>query len=194
MREKELEIQKEVSMRPYETAFLIAPNLPDEDTEKLIDQMAEIISKKKGKMVNVDKWGKRRLAYPILKFEEAYYVFFLYEGEPAVLAELERHFKQTEEILRYLTVRTEVKESVKKKGKMAPKRKKKEIEAKEEPPPMKPAPEEATPEAPSPEDTVADAAAPEETTSDESPPDVSTPPVKEPQEEPPAEKELKEEA
>jgi len=165
--EEELEIQKEVSMRPYETAFLIAPNLPDEDNEKLIDQMAEIVSKKKGKMVNVDKWGKRRLAYPIQKFEEAYYVFFFYHGEPAVLAELERRFKQTEAILRYLTVRTEEKESVKKKGKAAPK--KKETVAKEEPPPIEPAPKEATPEVP-------------------------TPPVEEPQEEPPVKEKIKEEA
>jgi len=185
-------------MRPYETAFLIAPNLPDEDNEKLIDQMAEIVSKKKGKMVNVDKWGKRRLAYPIQKFDEAYYVFFLYQGEPAVLAELERRFKQTEAILRYLTVRTEVKESVKKKGKAAPK-KKMETEAKEEPPPIEPAPEEATPEVPTPEDAVAETATPEvtvpeEVASDESPPEAPTPPVEEPQEELPVKEKIEEEA
>ena len=172
--EEELEIQKEVSMRPYETAFLIAPNLPDEDNEKLIDQMAEIVSKKKGKMVNVDKWGKRRLAYPIQKFEEAYYVFFLYEGEPAVLAELERRFKQTEAILRYLTVRTEVKESFKKKGKAAPK-KKKETVAKEEPPPIEPAPKDATPEVPTPEDAVPETAIPEVTAPEEAAADEINP-------------------
>jgi small subunit ribosomal protein S6 len=199
LREEELEIHKEVSMRPYETAFLIAPNLPDEDNEKLIDQMAEIVSKKKGTMVNVDKWGKRRLAYPIQKFEEAFYVFFLYQGEPAVLAELERRFKQTEAILRYLTVRTEMKESFKKKGKEAPKRKKKETVAKEEPPPVEAAPEVVTPEVPAPVEKVADTATPEvappaETASDESPPDVSAPPVEEPQEEQPAKEESKEEA
>ncbi len=186
-------------MRPYETAFLIAPNLPDEDNEKLIDQMAEIVSKKKGNMINVDKWGKRRLAYPIQKFEEAFYVFFLYQGEPAVLAELERRFKQTEAILRYLTVRTEMKEPFKKKGKAAPKRKKKETVAKEEPPPVEAAPEVATTEVPAPVEKVADTATtevapPAETASDESPPDVSAPPVEEPQDEPPAKVESKEEA
>ncbi|MFC2163681.1 30S ribosomal protein S6 [Acidobacteriota bacterium] len=186
-------------MRPYETAFLIAPNLPDEDNEKLIDQMAEIVSKKKGNMVNVDKWGKRRLAYPIQKFEEAYYVFFLYEGEPAVLAELERRFKQTEAILRYLTIRTEVKEPIKKKEKAAPKRKKKESVAKEEPPPVEVVPEETAPEVPTPEDIVADTTTPEVTASEDaaskdSPPDEPTPPVEEPQEEPLTEAEIKKEA
>lgn len=170
-------------MRPYETAFLIAPNLPEEDNEKLIDQMAEIVSKKKGKMVNIDKWGKRRLAYPIKKYEEAYYVFFLYEGEPAVLTELERRFKQTEPILRYLTVKTEMKELVKKKERAAPRRKKKETSAKEEPPPIESTFEEATSEE----------SFSEETTSDERPPEGTTPPVGETHEEQPAEEETKEE-
>ncbi|MBN1223391.1 MAG: 30S ribosomal protein S6 [Candidatus Aminicenantes bacterium] len=118
-------------MRQYETAFLIAPNLSEEDNAKLIEQMTEIVSDKKGKIVNVDKWGKRRLAYPVQKFHEAYYVFFVYEGEPAVPTELERRFKQTEAILRYLTVRNEAKKIVKEKRKRAAKGKKKEVKAKE---------------------------------------------------------------
>jgi small subunit ribosomal protein S6 len=126
-------------VRQYETAFLIAPNLPEEDNEKLIDQMADIVSSKKGKMLNVDKWGKRRMAYQIQRFQEAFYVFFLYEGEPAVPFELERRFKQTEAILRYLTVKYEGKKPVKEKRRPAPKVKRKEVKAKktvsvEEPP------------------------------------------------------------
>jgi small subunit ribosomal protein S6 len=115
-------------MRQYETAFLIAPNLPEEDNEKLIAQMADVVSKKKGNMINVDEWGKRKLAYPIQKHEEAYYVFFLYEGDPAIPAELERRFKQTETIIRYLTVKNEITESAKKGGR-APTRKKREAAA-----------------------------------------------------------------
>jgi len=109
-------------MRQYETAFLIAPNLPEEDNEKLISQMADVISKKKGTMINVDEWGKRKLAYPIQKFEEAYYVFFLYEGDPSIPEELERRFKQTETIIRYLTVKNEISET-KKRGRVSPKKK-----------------------------------------------------------------------
>jgi small subunit ribosomal protein S6 len=110
-------------MRQYETAFLIAPNLPEEDNEKLISQMAEVVSKKKGKMVNVDEWGKRKLAYPIQKFEEAYYVFFLYEGDPSIPVELERRFKQTEPIIRYMTVKNDIRESAKKRAKTPPRKK-----------------------------------------------------------------------
>ncbi len=107
-------------MRQYETAFLIAPNLEEEETEKIISRMAEVVSQKNGKMIKEDRWGKRKLAYPIQRFEEAFYVFFLYEGDPGVPSELERLFKQTEPVLRYLTVKKDTKPNVRRKRKAAP--------------------------------------------------------------------------
>ena len=107
-------------MSQYETGFLISPNLAEEETEKIISQMADIISKKKGELIKEDKWGKRKLAYPIKKFAEAFYVFFQYEGDPKIPFELERRFKQTEAILRFLTVKKETKENVRKKRKGIP--------------------------------------------------------------------------
>jgi len=104
-------------MNRYETAFLIAPNLSEEDRENLIQQMEEIVAKKKGKMLNVDKWGKKKLAYPIKKVEEAFYVFFLYEGESDISGELERRFKQTEAVIRYLTVKKDTRENIRRKKK-----------------------------------------------------------------------------
>lgn len=104
-------------MGQYETAFLISPTLEEEETEKIITQMAEVISEKKGKMIKEDRWGKRRLAYQIKKHEEAFYVFFHYEGDSAIPNELERRFKQSEAILRFLTVTKETKENVRKKRK-----------------------------------------------------------------------------
>jgi len=91
-------------MRNYETAFLLAPDLPEEETEQLINQMAEIVAKRKGTMNSIDKWGKRDLAYPIRKFTSAYYVFFDYDGTPDIPAELERQFKQKEAFIRYMTI------------------------------------------------------------------------------------------
>jgi len=99
-------------MRLYETSFLIAPTLPEEEAEQLIEKMAGIITEKKGKMINVDKWGKRRLAYPIKKFEDAVYVFFLYKGDVDIPKELERNFKQTETVIRYLTIKMEERENI----------------------------------------------------------------------------------
>ncbi|MDD8020285.1 MAG: 30S ribosomal protein S6 [Acidobacteriota bacterium] len=92
-------------MNQYETGFIIAPSLSEEETSTLIIQMAEVVSTKKGRMIKQDIWGKRRLAYPIKRFQEGFYVFFDYEGSPVVPAELERKFKQTDSILRFMTVR-----------------------------------------------------------------------------------------
>ena len=120
-------------MRLYETAFLIVPNLSEEETEQLIQQMAEVVTQKKGKMVNVDKWGKRKLAYQIQKFEDAFYVFFLYEGDPDVSSELERRFKQDEKIIRYLTVKKDEKEEAKRKKRVTKKKKAADMPKKEKP-------------------------------------------------------------
>ncbi|KKN61884.1 hypothetical protein LCGC14_0517710, partial [marine sediment metagenome] len=107
-------------MRQYETVFLISPNLEEEETTKIITQISGIISKEKGKLIQEDRWGKKRLAYPIKKFEEAFYVFFHYEGDSNIPVELEKRFKQTEAILRFLTVKKETRENVRKKRKGMP--------------------------------------------------------------------------
>ncbi len=114
-------------MRQYETAFLIAPNLSEEENEKLILQMADIVSRKKGKMIKLERWGKKKLAYLIKKFDEAFYVFFHYEGEPSVPIELERRFKQTEAIIRFLTLKKETKEESQKKKEAVPEERKEVI-------------------------------------------------------------------
>lgn len=102
-------------MRLYETAFLIAPNLPEEEVDSLIQEMADVVKAKKGQMIQEDRWGKRKLAYPIKKFEEAYYVFFLYEGEPDIPAELERLFKQKDTVIRFLTIKKDRRENIRRK-------------------------------------------------------------------------------
>jgi small subunit ribosomal protein S6 len=68
-------------------------------------------------LVKQEKWGKRRLAYPIKKFSEAFYVFFHYEGNPDIPLELVRRFKQTDTILRYLTLQKDTQEAVPRKRK-----------------------------------------------------------------------------
>lgn len=107
-------------MKQYETAFLVSPSLGEEDNEKLISQMAEVISEKKGRMIKEDRWGKRKLAYQIKRFQEAFYVFFHYEGGADIPLELERRFKQTEAVLRFLTVKKETRENIRRKKKGVP--------------------------------------------------------------------------
>jgi small subunit ribosomal protein S6 len=91
-------------VRQYETGFVLSPALSEEETTQFIQQMAEIVAQKKGRMVKQDIWGKRRLAFPIKRFQEGLYVFFTYDGPGDVSVELERRFKQTEAVIRFMTV------------------------------------------------------------------------------------------
>jgi len=115
-------------MQLYETGFLLSPSLSEEDTEKFISQMLEVISQKKGNLVKQDRWGKRRLAYPIKKAKEAFYVFLTYESDPDIPAEMERRFKQTDTVLRFLTLRREAGESVRRKRKKSAEAEKREAQ------------------------------------------------------------------
>ena len=107
-------------MRQYETGFIMAPNLSEEDAETFISQMAEIVAQKNGRMIKKDIWGKRRLAYPIKKFQEGLYVFFHYEGGGDISQELERRFKQSEAVIRFLTVIKDPRDPLRKKKKVRP--------------------------------------------------------------------------
>jgi small subunit ribosomal protein S6 len=106
-------------MRQYETGFVLSPSLAEEEAQEFVRQMAEVVSQKKGRMIKQDIWGKKRLAYPIKRFHEGIYVFFLYEGPGDVSQELERRFKQTDTVIRFLTILKDPKDNVRRKKKAA---------------------------------------------------------------------------
>ena len=118
-------------MRLYETGFLISPNVTEDEAESLIQQMADVVTQKNGKMAKVEKWGKRRMAYQIGKFGEAYYVFFHYDGGPDIPLELGRRFRQMDTVLRYLTLVKETQQNIRKKKKAAGRRRAKDAAAAE---------------------------------------------------------------
>jgi small subunit ribosomal protein S6 len=105
-------------MRTYETGFLIAPAMTDEEAEALVQSLAETVAQKNGRMIRIEKWGKRRTSYPIGKAHEAFYVFFHYESGPEVPAELARRFRQMDTILRHLSLVKEAQQNVRKKKKV----------------------------------------------------------------------------
>ncbi len=107
-------------MRQYETGFILSPGLSEEESIGFIRQMAEVVAQKKGRLVKQDIWGKRRLAFPIKRFNEGLYVFFLYEGPGDVSQELERRFKQSDSVIRFLTVKKDTKDIYRRKKKVAP--------------------------------------------------------------------------
>ena len=94
-------------MRNYEVVFIAAPTLTSEELDAFINHAHTVIEGKNGKIVKVDNWGRKSLAYKINKFREGYYVVLTIEAEGGAIAELERRFRVTDYIIRFISVRTD---------------------------------------------------------------------------------------
>ena len=92
-------------MRVYEVLFIVAPNTEESDTETLITQLSDVITNQGATISKVDRIGRRRLAYPIGKFNEGYYVVLTVEGTGNEIAEVERRMRVSDAVIRYITIR-----------------------------------------------------------------------------------------
>lgn len=94
-------------MRKYESVYVLRPDIDEEATKALVERFSNVVTEQGGEVVKVDEWGKRKLAYPIEKYREGYYVLMNFNAEADVPKELERMFKITDGVLRYIVVREE---------------------------------------------------------------------------------------
>ena len=92
-------------MRDYELIFIVQPNVDDEGFNAVAERVEGIIASHGGEVSKTDLWGKRRLAYPIRKFREGYYVRLETKLPPDSIREIERDFRLTEPLMRHLIVR-----------------------------------------------------------------------------------------
>ncbi len=93
--------------RRYETIFITPADIPDEELQALIERYSAIITGRKGILVKVEKWGKRKLAYEIKKHLRGYYILLDFAGQTDVVNEIERNFKIDDKILKYMTIKKE---------------------------------------------------------------------------------------
>ena len=91
-------------VRTYETVFITQPTLTEDDERAAIDAFAEVVSGGGGVFTANDRMGRRRLAYPIQKFEDGVYTRFLYDSEPTVPKELDRRLRINAKVIRHMTV------------------------------------------------------------------------------------------
>lgn len=89
-------------LRNYELAYIADPELDEEALASLEEQVKSWIEAAEGKTLNVDRWGKRKLAYQIQKRSEGYYFFLETEMPPQAGKVLERELGLSEQVLRYL--------------------------------------------------------------------------------------------
>ena len=94
-------------MNKYESVIIINPSLDEQGIKDVITKFTDLINNNNGKVENVDEMGKRKLAYEIKKQSEGYYVVYTFEANPEFITELERIYRITDSIMKFITIRKE---------------------------------------------------------------------------------------
>ena len=93
-------------MNKYESVVIINPNLEAESIKALIEKFTGLINSN-GTVNSVEELGKKRLAYEIKKLNEGYYVVVKFEAKPELITELERVYRITDEVMKFIVVKEE---------------------------------------------------------------------------------------
>ena len=91
--------------REYELVFVLRPDIEDADIETIRDRTAKVMTDGGGNVLQIDDWGKRRLAYDIKNYGKGHFYLINFLGSPDLVAELERTLRIDDSILRFLTVK-----------------------------------------------------------------------------------------
>jgi small subunit ribosomal protein S6 len=94
-------------MRMYETIYIVQPDLGDEDIKALTEKVQDVITNLKGDCRRLEDWGLRKLAYPVKKQIRGRYFYLNFEGDSALIAELERRLRLDDRVLRHQSVKLE---------------------------------------------------------------------------------------
>jgi small subunit ribosomal protein S6 len=91
-------------LREYETIYILEPNIDPDEADRVATRFKDVIAARSGKLLKIDNWGKRKLAYPIRKSSRGVFVFVKYLGYEDIVAELERNLRLLDSVVRYQTV------------------------------------------------------------------------------------------
>lgn len=95
-------------MRRYELVVIVSPEIADDDVPDAVDRLVrKPVEGEGGELQQIDTWGRRKLAYPIQKFQEGNYVLNQLNMDPQKTGELERGLQISEDVLRHLLIRLE---------------------------------------------------------------------------------------
>ena len=93
--------------RTYELMFIVRPDMTEEDQDKLISTLEHAVTSSGGRVKNMEKMGKRRLAYTVRKFHDGMYMLLTFEGSGGLVHELERRLRVSEPVIKFMSVRVD---------------------------------------------------------------------------------------
>jgi small subunit ribosomal protein S6 len=91
-------------LREYETIYILEPNIDPDEADRVATRLKDIIGARSGKLLKIDNWGKRKLAYPIRKSSRGVFVFLKYLGFEDMVSEVERNLRLLDAVVRFQTV------------------------------------------------------------------------------------------
>ena len=92
-------------LNKYESIYIINPEVEEQGIKELVEKFNTLIETEGGKVSETQEWGLKRLAYPIHKKEQGYYVLVNFEAKPESIVELERVYKITDSVMKFITIR-----------------------------------------------------------------------------------------
>ena len=92
-------------LNKYESIYIINPEVEEQGIKELVEKFNTLIETEGGKVSETQEWGLKRLAYPIQKKEQGYYVLVNFEAKPESIVELERVYKITDSVMKFITIR-----------------------------------------------------------------------------------------
>lgn len=91
-------------MNNYESIFVLRPTLEEDVRAQIIEKFQSVITKGGGELLKTEEWGIRKLAYEVKKLREGYYVLVQFKAEHGLPKELERNYKISDEVIRYIVI------------------------------------------------------------------------------------------
>jgi small subunit ribosomal protein S6 len=98
--------QSHARAKEYETIYILRSDVDSEAAERVQARVADALDREQGKLVKVEAWGRRKLAYPVGKQRRGVYVYLKYVGGGGLVAEVERNLKLQDAVVKYMTVQT----------------------------------------------------------------------------------------
>ena len=92
-------------LNKYESIYILKSDMEKDEMTTLIEKFKTLVESAEGKIESVEEWGTKKLAYPIQKMEQGYYVLMNFEAKPEFIVELERVYKINDKVIKFITVR-----------------------------------------------------------------------------------------